>query len=325
MKDSMHRGMRGGNGTLRIFLPFFVFLLAGELIQGLGSVLCAALMRQGGAAADYITAYPGSVQVVFAAVSALAGLAAVYPQGGRIPVLPPRAGRGQGTPTGEGTEPCGSETDAEEDQTARNQTARNQTTQTQTAQNRTDAAPGGLFAAGRVELTTPMGMGCAAVFSVCLALFISILFYLTGLLEADAAARQAAAAENSAPLAAGLLVYGIVTPLAEEYVFRCVIFGRMQRPLGLRAAVIGSALLFGIYHGNLSQMLFAAGMGMVFAMFCARSGGIFVPLLCHAIVNALVFLLSTKGIFQEMVTPVWAAAMAGLAALTGYLLFARRR
>ena len=300
MKDSMHRGMRGGNGTLRIFLPFFVFLLAGELIQGLGSVLCAALMRQGGAAADYITAYPGSVQVVFAVVSALAGLAAVYPQGGRIPVLPPRAGRGQGTPTGEGTEPCGSETDAEEDQTARNQTARNQTTQTQTAQNRTDAAPGGLFAAGRVELTTPMGMGCAAVFSVCLALFISILFYLTGLLEADAAAGRAAAAANSAPLAAGLLVYGIVTPLAEEYVFRGVIFGRMQ-------------------------LLFAAGMGVVFAVFCARAGGIFIPLLCHASVNALIFLLSAEGVFQKMVTPAWAAAMAGLSAVTGYLLFAGRR
>ena len=282
----MKNSMRRGNGTLRIFLPFLVFLLAGELVQALGSVLCSALMRQGGAVADYITAYPGSVQVVFAAASALAGLAAVYPQGGRIPVLPPRTGK---------------------------------------EQNRLEAAPGGLHTAGRADLTTPVGMGCAAVFSVCLALFINILFYLTGLLEADAAARQAAAAENSAPLAAGLLVYGIVTPLAEEYVFRGVIFGRMQRQLSLRAAVIGSALLFGIYHGNLSQMLFAAGMGMVFAMFCARSGGIFVPLLCHAIVNALVFLLSTKGIFQEMVTPVWAAAMAGLAALTGYLLFARRR
>ena len=200
-----------------------------------------------------------------------------------------------------------------------------QTTQTQTAQNRTDAAPGGLFAAGRVELTTPMGMGCAAVFSVCLALFINILFYLTGLLEADAAAGRAAAAANSAPLAAGLLVYGIVTPLAEEYVFRGVIFGRMQRQLGLRAAVIGSALLFGIYHGNLSQMLFAAGMGVVFAVFCARAGGIFIPLLCHASVNALIFLLSAEGVFQKMVTPAWAAAMAGLSAVTGYLLFAGRR
>lgn len=58
------------------------------------------------------------------------------------------------------------------------------------------------------------------------------------------------------------LYIAFLGPIAEELLFRGLIL-RMLKPYGKRFAILASAILFGLLHGNVIQIPFAAGVGLV--------------------------------------------------------------
>lgn len=54
----------------------------------------------------------------------------------------------------------------------------------------------------------------------------------------------------------------ILGPIAEELLFRGIVL-RTLRPWGKQAAILISALVFGLYHGNVAQIPFAFAVGVV--------------------------------------------------------------
>lgn len=96
--------------------------------------------------------------------------------------------------------------------------------------------------------------------------------------------------QYSVPLVLGLVLYGIVSPLVEEIVFRGIVFNRVKRFYGVPKAVIGSALLFGAFHGNLPQFVYGTCMGVLIALCYEWTGCFYAPLLFHAAANVAVFL-----------------------------------
>lgn len=58
------------------------------------------------------------------------------------------------------------------------------------------------------------------------------------------------------------LYMGLFAPIAEEILFRGVVM-RGLRPFGKRFAVVASALLFGLFHGNIVQSPYAFAVGLV--------------------------------------------------------------
>lgn len=58
------------------------------------------------------------------------------------------------------------------------------------------------------------------------------------------------------------LYAGLVGPIMEELIFRGIIL-RILRPNGKKIAIVGSAFLFGLFHGNLIQTPFAFCVGLV--------------------------------------------------------------
>lgn len=58
------------------------------------------------------------------------------------------------------------------------------------------------------------------------------------------------------------LYVGLGAPIAEELLFRGLLLRSME-PFGKKFAIFASALLFGLFHGNLSQGLFAFAVGLV--------------------------------------------------------------
>ena len=58
------------------------------------------------------------------------------------------------------------------------------------------------------------------------------------------------------------LYVGVGAPISEELLFRGLIMRSME-PYGKKYAIFASALLFGIYHGNLVQIPFAFAVGLV--------------------------------------------------------------
>lgn len=65
------------------------------------------------------------------------------------------------------------------------------------------------------------------------------------------------------------LYASILAPIAEEILFRGYVL-RSLRPYGKRFAILGSAFLFALYHGNLLQMPLAFLMGLVLGWVAAE-------------------------------------------------------
>ncbi|MBO4981335.1 MAG: CPBP family intramembrane metalloprotease [Lachnospiraceae bacterium] len=93
----------------------------------------------------------------------------------------------------------------------------------------------------------------------------------------------------------------ILAPIFEELVFRKLIVDKTRR-YGEGVAVLLSGLMFGLFHGNLSQFAYAFTMGMFFAFLYLRTGNIKITMLLHAIVNfmgSIVSVLILKAVRYE--------------------------
>lgn len=87
------------------------------------------------------------------------------------------------------------------------------------------------------------------------------------------------------------LYIGILGPIIEEYIFRGLILNRV-RPLGEKAAIVLSAFLFGILHGNLSQFLYATSIGIILGYVASKTGTIFYSSILHIMVNSYSVILT---------------------------------
>lgn len=85
-----------------------------------------------------------------------------------------------------------------------------------------------------------------------------------------------------------LLIIGtvILGPMAEEMIFRGMLYRRAAYYTGAKAGMVISALCFGIYHGNAVQFLYALGLGFLLAFLYERSGDLRIAVAAHMSVNA---------------------------------------
>ena len=115
---------------------------------------------------------------------------------------------------------------------------------------------------------------------------------------------------------------GIVAPIAEEAVFRWLVYLRLRDRFGIGISVILSAAFFGIYHGNLVQALYAGMLGAVMALTLEATGNIWPSVLLH--VGANVFSLGLEEINSGLESAGAAAAgtvyLLLMAVLLGFLI-----
>ncbi len=81
-----------------------------------------------------------------------------------------------------------------------------------------------------------------------------------------------------------VLIVVIIGPIMEELMFRKVILNR-ARVYGEKFAVIFTAFIFGLFHGNFSQFFYAFAIGSVFAYLCLKTGTILYSVILHIIIN----------------------------------------
>lgn len=87
-----------------------------------------------------------------------------------------------------------------------------------------------------------------------------------------------------------LFVFAVLPALLEELVFRGYVL-RALRPHGDWFAVIVSALLFGLMHGNIVQIPFALIVGVALGWLYVMTDNIWIPIAVHFINNGFSFLL----------------------------------
>jgi membrane protease YdiL (CAAX protease family) len=119
-----------------------------------------------------------------------------------------------------------------------------------------------------------------------------MLFAGLGFLNADTAYQETADALYSVSIPLGLVLYGIAAPLAEELLFRGIIFQEAKKVWKPLYAAMISAGLFGMYHGNGVQMVYGFCMGMILGFAYHQTHKFSLSVIIHGVVNVMVFLAS---------------------------------
>ena len=92
----------------------------------------------------------------------------------------------------------------------------------------------------------------------------------------------------------GWIAVGVLVPIAEEMVFRGAILRTLLTLCGHRwrwGAIVLSALLFGLAHGNMAQLLNATLLGCLLGWLYYRSGSIAPGIVFHMVNNSVAVLL----------------------------------
>ena len=125
--------------------------------------------------------------------------------------------------------------------------------------------------------------------AVCLNIVLNALILSSGVQKIDPLYQQAAQtfAEGSLPLQ--ILAYGVLVPIAEESLFRGIVYSffksRFNGSAKLHtAAILLTSLVFAVYHGNLTQGLYAFLLSLAFC-FVADCGGLIMSIVLHVGVN----------------------------------------
>jgi len=82
------------------------------------------------------------------------------------------------------------------------------------------------------------------------------------------------------------ITIAVIPPVVEELMFRGMILHGLRR-FGDGFAIVASALLFGLYHGNFVQFVFAFLAGLAMALVVVRTGSLWTSILIHFVNNSI--------------------------------------
>ncbi len=102
---------------------------------------------------------------------------------------------------------------------------------------------------------------------------------------------------NSTPIPLILFV-AIIGPIFEELIFRGLLLKKL-RVYGDKTAIIYTSIAFGLFHTNISQILFAAVIGVVLSYVVCKTNNIKYSIMIHIIINMLssiATIISTAGL-----------------------------
>jgi len=91
---------------------------------------------------------------------------------------------------------------------------------------------------------------------------------------------------TSSNLWVNLFIMVLCAPVAEELIFRKLLIDRLVQ-YGEGVAVLFSGLMFGLFHGNLNQFVYAFVLGLCFGFIYVKTGNIRYTIGLHMLVNFL--------------------------------------
>lgn len=121
----------------------------------------------------------------------------------------------------------------------------------------------------------------------------TLLTTVIGILKGSQVQNQIAEIAFSTNVVLAFIAMVICAPVMEEYIFRKLIVDRTMR-YGQGTAVLLSGLMFGLFHGNLNQFVYAFGLGVFLAFLYVKTGKLKVTIAIHMIVNFMGGIVSTQ-------------------------------
>ncbi len=109
-----------------------------------------------------------------------------------------------------------------------------------------------------------------------------------------------------------ILGVGMLLPAIEEIIFRGLVLSELRKNVNVIPAVLIQAALFGIYHMNLSQAIYAFIMGIVLGLICIWTKSIWPSMVLHMFFNSTGVALSKIGDIQISNIYIYILIFAGL-------------
>ncbi len=131
---------------------------------------------------------------------------------------------------------------------------------------------------------------------------LNILLELLGITTKAEGYKYLLADSYTASLGIGLLCTGIIVPIAEELLFRGIIFNILKRRNKLLMAILLSALFYGFYHMNYIQGVYAFVLGCLLAYAYEYFGTFLMPVLLHIISSVISYVITYTFLVQ---TPLY--------------------
>lgn len=122
-------------------------------------------------------------------------------------------------------------------------------------------------------------------------LFLNIIISLSGIEQYSEGFAEANEYFNSLPTGVLLFGAGVMAPLIEEFIFRFLLFKLPRKGMPFIAAMLMSSVLFGAYHMNIVQGIYAFILGCLMCCLYEKSGKLAVTMLFHASSNVSVVLV----------------------------------
>jgi membrane protease YdiL (CAAX protease family) len=88
-----------------------------------------------------------------------------------------------------------------------------------------------------------------------------------------------------------IILVTLVAPISEELIFRGVMLKKLQRVLPFLGANILQAAVFGIYHWNIIQGVYAFGLGILLGYVANKYRSLVASIILHIAVNSSAFLM----------------------------------
>ncbi|MDD7389876.1 MAG: CPBP family intramembrane metalloprotease [Lachnospiraceae bacterium] len=123
---------------------------------------------------------------------------------------------------------------------------------------------------------------------------------MSGLVETSENYAAAADTLYSAGLIPELIGLGVISPAAEELLFRGLVYRRFREFNSVVGSMIWASLLFALLHGNLVQGIYAFVSGFLMCYVYERYQSLKAPVVMHMASNLIAVLASETGVLDFM-------------------------
>lgn len=111
-----------------------------------------------------------------------------------------------------------------------------------------------------------------------------LITFIIGLFKNSAVENGMVSLATSTNVWTNVIIMVIAAPFIEEYVFRKLLIERTVR-YGQGVAVLLSGLMFGLFHGNLNQFVYAFSLGIFFGFIYVKTGKLRYTIGLHMFIN----------------------------------------
>ena len=161
--------------------------------------------------------------------------------------------------------------------------------------------------------------------TVSLAVVLNILIYKLGIAALSQSYTQVAEEQYSCSFIVGLIVYGLMTPFSEEFMFRGILYNGLKRMYVGYAPLIMCSAFFAIYHGNGIQGIYGFLASVFIILSYEKCGDIRICIMMHMLFNISSYVLTyaAEGLGNAGLWTVFGVFLAAGAA-GAYLLYHKK-